>query len=108
MACAWILKNKRAMVWACLNSFMGHDMIGNPSPYWKHDYLFPRVVGRRGCSLADSTGFVESMALAATVLDLFRGRGESVGMPSEAVRVMRRHSWRHFAANVTRVAELST
>ena len=107
VACAWNSKKKRAMVWACPNSFMGHDIIGNLSPYWKHDYLFPRVTGRRGCSLADSTGFGDSMAPAAKVLELFRGLGESVGMPPEAARVMRRHSWRHFAANVTRVAEFS-
>ena len=69
--------------------------------------MFPVVVGKRGCSLADSTGFGDKMASACVVLRHFREIAESIGMPREAAKVIRRHSWRHFGANVTRVAEFA-
>ena len=69
--------------------------------------MFPCVIGRRGCSLAESTGFGDKMASAQVVLRHFREIASSIGMPGEAAMVIRRHSWRHFGANVTRVAEFS-
>ena len=37
----------------------------------------------------------------------FREIAAAIGMPAEAAKVIRRHSWRHFGANITRVAEFS-
>ena len=67
--------------------------------------MFPAVTGKRGCSLAESVGFAGKMASAFVVLRHFREIAAAIGMPDEVARVVRRHSWRHFGANVTRVAE---
>jgi hypothetical protein len=75
--------------------------------FWKGDYMFPAVTGKRGCSLEASTGFADKMASAYVVLRHFREIAAAIGMPVEAAKVIRRHSWRHFAANVTRVAEFT-
>ena len=107
VACAWDSKKKRAMVWACPKTFLGYDLCGVLRLFWSGDYMFPVVVGKRGCSLADSTGFGDKMASACVVLRHFREIAESIGMPREAAKVIRRHSWRHFGANVTRVAEFA-
>ena len=104
---AWDSKKKRAMVWACPNKFLGYDILPILQMFWKGDYLFPQVTGKRGCSLAESVGFGDSMASAYVILRHFRELAAAVGMPAEAAAVIRRHSWRHFAANITRVAEFA-
>jgi hypothetical protein len=107
VGCAWDSKKKRAMVWACPKTFLGYDVYGVLSMFWKGDYMFPAVTGKRGCSLEESTGFADKMASAYVVLRHFREIAAAIGMPVEAAKVIRRHSWRHFAANVTRVAEFT-
>ena len=107
VACAWDSKKKRAMVWACPKTFLGYDVFSILSLFWHGDYMFPAVTGKRGCSLADSVGFAHTMASAYVVLRHFREIAAAIGMPDEVAKVVRRHSWRHFGANVTRVAEFS-
>jgi hypothetical protein len=107
VACAWNSKKKRAMVWACPKTFLGYAVYDILGLFWRGDYMFPAVTGKRGCSLANSAGFADKMASAYVVLRHFREIAAAIGMPVEAARVIRRHSWRHFGANVTRVAEFT-
>ena len=107
VACAWDSKKKRAMVWACPKTFLGYDVFSILRMFWHGDYMFPAVTGKRGCSLEASVGFADKMASAYVVLRHFREIAATIGMPDEAAKVVRRHSWRHFGANVTRVAEFS-
>ena len=107
VACAWDSKKKRAMVWACPKTFLGYEIHGVLSMFWEGDFMFPAVTGKRWCSLSESTGFSDKMASAYVVLRHFREIAVAIGMPGEAAKVIRRHSWRHFAANITRVAEFS-
>ena len=72
VACAWDSKKKRAMVWACPKKFLGYEVYGILSMFWGGDYMFPAVTGKRGCSLADSTGFADKMASAYVILRHFR------------------------------------
>ena len=104
---AWNSKKKRAMVWSCPNTFLGYDVIKHLQPFWGGDFLFPKVEGKRGCSLSEATGISTRMASAAIILRHFRELASSAGMPAEVAKLIRRHSWRHFAANVARVAEFS-
>jgi len=108
VARAYDSKKKRAMDWVCPNHFAGYDIVGNLVGAWRgRDYLFMTMKGRKGCSLAEAAGFGDTVASAAVLLRLFRGLAESIGMPPELAKLMRRHSWRHFGANVARVAEFS-
>ena len=107
VACAWNSKKKRAMVWACPRTFAGYKVVEIVELFWEGDYMFPCVTGKRGCSLMSSTGFDDRMASASVILRHFRGLAEIIGMPEEAAKVIRRHSWRHFCANITRVAEFA-
>ena len=107
VACAWDSKKKRAMVWACPKTFLGYEVFSILRLFWIGDYMFPAVTGKRGCSLAESVGFADKMASAYVVLRHFREIAAAIGMPYEAAKVVRRHSWRHFGANVTRVAEFA-
>ena len=100
VACAWDSKKKRAMVWACPKTFLGYDVFSILRMFWHGDYMFPAVTGKRGCSLAASVGFADKMASAYVVLRHFREIAATIGMPDEAAKVVRRHSWRHFGANV--------
>ena len=72
VACAWDSKKKRAMVWACPKTFLGHAVYDILRLFWNGDYMFPAVTGRRGCSLAASAGFANKMASAYVVLRHFR------------------------------------
>ena len=108
VAVAWNSKKKRAMPWSCPNEFLGYDIIGKVAEPWQgRDYLFMVVSGPRGCNLSDATGFGASMASASVLLRHFKFLAESVGMESSLVGKFRRHSWRHFIANITRIAEFS-
>ena len=107
VACAWNSKKKRAMVWACPCTFAGYRVVEILHMFWVGDFLFPCVTGKRGCSLIDSAGFDDRMASASVILRHFRCLADIIGMPAEAAKVIRRHSWRHFCANITRVAEFA-
>ena len=107
-AIAWNSKKKRPMPWACLSCVFGVNILHQLVAGWRgRDYIFPVLDGKHGCSLSDATGFGKSMASACVVLRHFQFLMALAGVPESVAKLIRRHSFRHFPANVSRVAEFS-
>ena len=108
-AVAWDSKRKECMPWACPQFVFGSDAWFEPLMFvWgDRDYMFASSV--RGASLRDASGLVDRPATPYMILKYLR---EILQLPSismtegDAGRV-RRHSFRHWIANCTRVLGFS-
>ena len=107
-AVAWNSKKKRPMPWACPKVAFGFDIYEALRAGWQgRDYLFVVVAGTRGCNLDQATGFGDSMASAYVILRHYRFLMDFGKVPAEVSQRVRRHSFRHFPANVARVCHFS-
>ena len=108
-AVAWDSKRKECMPWACPQFVFGSDAWFEPLMFvWgDHDYLFASSV--RGASLRDASELVDRPATPYMIVKYLREllKLPSISMSEADANRMRRHSFRHWIANCTRVLGFS-
>ena len=93
---------------ACPKVVFGCDIFSPLREGWQErDYIFVGLQGPRGCNVDDATGFAHTMASAVVILRHFRRVMHILGADQAVAELIRRHSFRHWIANITRVADFS-
>ena len=105
-ALAYNSKNRQSMPWACPLVVFGatSDWFGPVREVWgERDFMFAAVA--RGSSLASASSMLNTMASAYLILRYLREilQLPSVSMSAADAARLRRHSFRHWIANMMRV-----
>ena len=104
-AVAWDSKQQKSMPWGCPSRAFGSSGWMEPLRFiWgDRDYLFPSIA--RGVKLAAAVEFLAKPASSYTMLRFLREilALSPLSMAEEDAKRLRRHSFRHWIANIIRI-----
>jgi len=109
-ACAYNSKRRTSMPWACPVFIFGASRAWYDAlrfVWGSRDFMFPAIA--RGASLASASGVLNSPASAYLIVRYLREilRLPSLSMSVEDASKLRRHSFRHWIANMMRVLKFA-